>query len=94
MIPLSLRVGTVVALACVLAGPARAAETFDKNVARRISVDDLKKRMDAGEKPIVLDTRFSLGDQMAKGAVRVPNNEIESWAKGKPKDALIVAYCT
>jgi hypothetical protein len=92
-------VGAALALACVLAVPARAADqqpttVLNKNVARRISVEDLQKRMAAGEKPIILDTRVSVGDVMAKGAVRVPNDQIESWAKGKPRDAFIVAYCT
>ena len=67
---------------------------LDKSVARRISVEDLQKRIAAGEKPIILDTRASVGDVVAKDAVRVPNDQIESWAQGKPKDAFIVAYCT
>jgi len=62
--------------------------------ARRISADDLKKRMDAGEKPIILDTRFATGDTIAKGAVHVTNDKIDAWAKDVPKDKLIVAYCT
>jgi hypothetical protein len=28
------------------------------------------------------------------GAVLVPNDRIEAWAKDVPKGALIVAYCT
>lgn len=81
---------------CAASTLARAEEkaAFNPGEARRISADDLKKRMDAGEKPIILDTRFATGDTIAKGAVHVTNDKIEAWAKDVPKDKLVVAYCT
>jgi len=54
----------------------------------------VKQRRDAGERPIILDARASVGDVIIRGAVHVPNERIEAWAKDTPKDVLIVAYCT
>ena len=87
------------ALVASLAAPIHAAEdaprvVVDPGVARRITPADLQKRMAAGEKAIVLDTRASVGDTIAKGAVHVPNDQIETWAKDVPKGTLIAAYCT
>jgi rhodanese-related sulfurtransferase len=92
-----MRILAAIAVACSLAVPLRAAQPtqrFDPEVARRITPDEVQRRNAAGEKPIILDTRSSLGDTIAQGAVHVTNDRIESWAKDKPKDALIVTYCT
>lgn len=95
---LTLRVGLAVALACVAAAPLRAADKPDAKpdptVARRISPEEVQKKMAAGAKPIILDTRGHVNDVVAKGAIAVTNSEIEPWAKNVPHDALIVAYCT
>ena len=85
------------ALACSLAAPLRAEEVarvFDPGVVRRITPEEVRQRREAGEKPIILDARASVGDVIIRGAVRVPNERIEAWAKNAPKDALIVTYCT
>ena len=71
-----------------------ATEKFDPAVARRITAEELKKRLDNNEKVILLDTRGNTGDAIAKGAVHVPNSKIEEWAKDIAKDTLIVTYCT
>src|SRR5262245_11007057 len=79
---LSLRVVAAIALACVVAGPLRAAEqarAFDPEVARRITPDEVQQRRAAGEKPVILDTRSSLGDMIAQGAVHVTNDDIATW---------------
>lgn len=68
--------------------------TFDPAVARRITPADVKKRMDAGEKTIIIDSRSSPGDTIIKGAVHVPNAKLDAWAKDVAKDTLIVTYCT
>ena len=68
--------------------------TFDPAVARRITPAEVKKRMDAGEKTIVVDSRSSPGDTIIKGAVHVPNAKLDAWAKDIAKDTLIVSYCT
>jgi hypothetical protein len=67
---------------------------FDPAVARRITPEDVKKRMDAGEKTIIVDSRSSTGDTIIKGAVHVPNAKLDAWAKDIAKDTLIVSYCT
>jgi hypothetical protein len=93
----TVRVVVATALACSLVGVLRAADTppaFDPAVARRITPEEVQKRRAAGEKPIILDTRGSVGDVVAQGAVRVPNDQIEIWAKDVPKKTWIVAYCT
>jgi hypothetical protein len=84
-------------LLCCLAAPLRAEETargFDPAIARRITPDEVQQRLKAGEKPIMLDARGSFGDVVAQGAVQVPADRLEAWAKDVPKKSLIVAYCT
>jgi rhodanese-related sulfurtransferase len=56
--------------------------------------DEVQQHRKAGDKLIVLDARAQVTDAIIPGAVHVPNDEIDAWAKGKPKDALIVTYCT
>lgn len=88
---------TVIALAGGLAAPLRADDSpaaFDPTVARRITPAEVQKRRDAGEKAIILDTRPNQAGGIIHGAVHVPGNELETWAKDVRKDALIVAYCT
>lgn len=70
------------------------AQAFDPKVARRITADEVKKRLDAGEKVVIIDTRSKFSGPMAKGAAHVPSDKLDAWAKEHPKDALIVAYCT
>lgn len=83
-------------LVCGFGAPVWAEEkaAFDPAVARRIKPEEVQKRQAAGEKLILLDTRGSVGNLIAKGAVQVPGSGVEAWAKDIPKDALIVAYCT
>jgi len=91
------RAAVAAALACALSAPLRAADaapTFDPGIARRITPEEVQKRREGGEKAIILDTRPSPSDAIIKGAVHVPNDRIEAWAKDAPKDALIVTYCT
>jgi hypothetical protein len=97
MVSIIARVVIAVALACSLAAPLRAEEAarvFDPGVVRRITPQEVQQRRDAGEKPIVLDTRASVGDVIIRGAIHVPAERIESWATNAARDALIVAYCT
>jgi len=91
MVSIIARVVIAAALACSLA----AARAVEPGVVRRITPEEVQQRRDAGEKPIILDARTSVGsDVIIRGAVHVPNERIEAWAKDTPKDALIVAYCT
>jgi hypothetical protein len=69
-------------------------EDFKKDVARRITVEDLQKRL-AGTTPVVfLDTRGAPAGPVPKGAMHVTSDQVESWAKNRDKRTLIIAYCT
>ena len=61
---------------------------------RRMTPEEVQQHRKAGDKLIVLDARAQVTDAIIPGAAHVPNEEIDAWAKGKPRDALIVAYCT
>jgi rhodanese-related sulfurtransferase len=59
-----------------------------------IAAKDLKQRLDGGEKIAILDARHDLGGQILKGAIHVPSDKLEEWAKDVDKNAVIVTYCT
>ena len=94
---LTIRIMLAVALVCGLAARARAADPArspDPEVARRMTIEDVQKHRKAGDKIIIVDARAQETDVVIPGAVHVPNDAIDTWAKGTPKDALIVTYCT
>ncbi len=66
--------------------------------APRITVDDLRKRMEAGEDFVLVDTRnpqaWAQSDVKLPEAIRVPLNKIDENLSKIPKDKPIVAYCT
>ena len=66
--------------------------------APRITVQQLKKRIDAGEDITVVDVRnphaWSQSDSMMPGAIRVPLEGFEEHLARIPKDRLVVTYCT
>ena len=97
MASLNARIVFAVALTCGLAARARAEEPArpsDPAVARRMTPAEVQQHRKAGDKLIVLDARAQATDAIIPGAVHVPNEEIDAWAKGQPKDTLIVAYCS
>jgi rhodanese-related sulfurtransferase len=55
---------------------------------------DLKARLDKGDKIIIIDARHDLGGQILKGAIHVPSDKLDDWAKSADKNAVIVTYCT
>lgn len=67
---------------------------FDATVARRMTADDVKKRIDAGEKITIIDTRSKFSGPMVKGAELVPTDRVAEWSRNLPKDTFILAYCT
>lgn len=67
---------------------------FDPDVARRITVEGVKRRLDRGEKVVFVDTRAEIPDVMIEGAAQVPEDKLEAWAKRVPRDSFVVAYCT
>jgi len=66
--------------------------------APRITVDELKRRMEAGENFVLIDVRnpqaWAESDTMLPEAIRVPMDKLEKVLPSIPKDKPTVAYCT
>ena len=64
----------------------------------RIAVDDLRKRMEAGEDFVFLDSRnpqaWAQSDVKLPEAIRVPLDSLDDNLAKIPKDKPSVAYCT
>ena len=64
----------------------------------RIVVGDLRKRMEAGEDFVLIDTRnpqaWSQSDVKLPEAIRVPLDSLDENLSKIPKDRPIVTYCT
>lgn len=76
-----------------IAPPAQAANPAEG--ARRITVAELKEKLDAGE-AVVYDTRAKTAydQEHIKGALSMPSGEVAGRTGELPKDKLIVFYCT
>jgi len=59
-----------------------------------MTAQDLKQRLDKGDKIVILDAREGLNGQIIKGAIHLPEDKLEEWAKTADKGAVIVTYCT
>jgi rhodanese-related sulfurtransferase len=66
--------------------------------APRITVADLKRRMDAGQDFTIVDVRnptaWAESDTAIPEAIRVPLEELEPNLPRIPKNRPVVAYCT
>jgi rhodanese-related sulfurtransferase len=66
--------------------------------APRITADELKKRMEAGEDFTLIDVRnptaWAESDIMLPEAIRVPLDQLEENLPRIPKSKPVVAYCT
>ena len=66
--------------------------------ALRITVDELKRRMEAGEDFTVIDVRnpqaWAESDIMLPKAIRVTPDKLEEILPRIPKNKPVVAYCT
>jgi rhodanese-related sulfurtransferase len=66
--------------------------------APRITVEELKRRMDAGEDFTVIDVRnpnaWAETDTVIPEAIRVPLDKLEENLPRIPKSRPVVAYCT
>ena len=64
----------------------------------RITIDQLRRRMEAGEEFTFIDTRnpqaWAQSDVMLPGAIRVPVDKLEERIDEIPKNKPLVAYCT
>jgi rhodanese-related sulfurtransferase len=65
---------------------------------RRITVEELKRRMEAGEDFTVIDVRnpqaWAESDTQIPEAIRVPLDELDENLSRIPKNRPVVAYCT
>ena len=64
----------------------------------RVTVDELKQRMDRGEEFAFVDTRnpkaWAEADKKLPGAIRLPADEVEEYLNEIPKDRTVITYCT
>jgi len=64
----------------------------------RLTVDELKERMDRGEQFVFVDTRnpkaWAEAETKLPGAMRVPADEAEAHLGEIPKDRVVITYCT
>lgn len=66
--------------------------------ATRITVDEVKQRMDRGEQFAFVDSRnpqaWSQSDKKLPNAIRVRAEELEQHLDEIPKDRTVIVYCT
>jgi len=66
--------------------------------ASRITVEEMKRRMEAGEDFTIIDVRnpqaWAEADTKIPEAIRIPIDDLEKNLSRIPKDTPIVAYCT
>ncbi len=71
---------------------------FDLTDSLRITIDQLRKRMDAGEDFTLLDTRnpqaWAQSDAKLPKALRITLDNFEGHLNELPKDKPVIAYCT
>ncbi|MCC6180159.1 MAG: hypothetical protein IT305_32995 [Chloroflexi bacterium] len=64
----------------------------------RVSVDDIKARLDRGEPVVFLDTRnptaWGEADTRIPGAIRVPADDVAQHLREIPRNQPVVTYCT
>ena len=64
----------------------------------RVTVDEVKERMDRGEAFTFIDTRnpkaWAEADTKLPGAIRIPADEIEQHLEQIPRDRAVITYCT
>ena len=64
----------------------------------RVTTDDLRRRMDAGEKFTIIDVRnptaWAESTDMATGAIRIALDNADKASPQIPRDRPIVVYCT
>ena len=64
----------------------------------RVTVDEVKERMDRGEAFTFIDTRnpkaWAEADTKLPGAIRVPADEVEQHLDQIPRDRTAITYCT
>jgi rhodanese-related sulfurtransferase len=66
--------------------------------ATRVTVDEIRERMERGEQFAFVDTRnpvaWGESDVKLPGAIRVPANELDEHLSEIPRDRAVITYCT
>src|SRR6187431_252536 len=66
--------------------------------ATRVTIDEIKERMDRGEEFTFLDTRnaeaWSAASTKVPGALRVPADEVEKHLSEISRERTVITYCT
>jgi rhodanese-related sulfurtransferase len=66
--------------------------------ATRVTVDEVKERLDRGEKFTFVDTRnpkaWAEADTKVPNAIRVSAEEVEQHLDQIPHDRTVITYCT
>lgn len=66
--------------------------------ATRVTVDEVKQRMDRGEEFTFIDTRnpkaWAEADTKLPGAIRIPAEEVNEHLDQIPRDRTVITYCT
>ncbi len=66
--------------------------------ATRVTVEEVKERIDRGEEFAFVDTRnpaaWGESDVKLPGALRVPASELEQHLSEIPRDRAVITYCT
>jgi rhodanese-related sulfurtransferase len=66
--------------------------------ATRVTVDEVKERMDRGEAFTFIDTRnpkaWAEAETKLPGALRIPADEIDQHLDEIPRDRTVISYCT
>ena len=64
----------------------------------RVTIDEIKERMDRGEQFTFVDTRnpqaWAEAETKLPGAIRVPADEVEQHLAEIPHDRTVITYCT
>jgi len=66
--------------------------------ATRVTVDEVKERMDRGEQFAFVDTRnptaWSEAETKLPGAIHIPADEVEKHIAEIPRGRTVITYCT
>jgi len=66
--------------------------------ATRVTVDEVKERLDRGESFTFVDTRnpkaWAEAETKLPGAIRIPAEEVEQHLDEIPHDRTVITYCT
>lgn len=77
----------------VAATTARTASTAAAAEPRLITVDEVRSQLDHGMKIVFVDARSPVTGAAIEGAVNVPIDKVDEWAKGVSPETVVVTYC-